>query len=337
MVLFYIEKIYNIKKYIVKSYQGEKMSSIQQLRYLVAVDKYRHFGKAAKSCGVSQPSLSIQIQKVEEEVGFFIFDRNKKPVLPSQRGVLFLEEARNVLRAHGRMLERAQKEGKEIQGRFRLALIPTVLPTLLPLFLETFVSSYPSVMLHIEERTTESCIQALREDRIDAAILATPLHERGVREQPLFYEEFFLFADKNNRLLEHREVDPNDLLADEIWLLKDGHCLRNQIVSFCALGQHTSRYSNLYFEGNSLESLRLLIRSSTGYTLFPQLYVDTFHSNERNTHVRPFCEPVPMREISMVFMRHQWKKDIIVALQSCIEAQLPSTILRTKKGTILDI
>ena len=313
------------------------MPSITQLQYILAVDQFRSFGKAAKACFVSQPSLSLQIQKVEEELGFVLFDRNKRPILPSQRGIRFVEEAKNVLRAHARMMEQAKIDGNIIQGIFRLALIPTLLPILLPLFLERFLKAYPEVTLHIEERTTDSCVLALKEDHIDAAILATPLHERGIREYPLFYEEFFLFASIDHPLLKRAKLSAHDLSNDDIWLLQDGHCLRNQIVSFCAFPKHKTRFQNLHFEGNSLDSLRLLIRSMHGYTLFPQLYVDTFSEQEREMHVRPFFSPVPMREISLVCTRHQWKKDIMTALKKTILESVPADLSRTKKGTILNI
>ena len=313
------------------------MPSITQLHYILAVDRFRNFGKAAKACSVSQPSLSLQIQKVEEDLGFLIFDRNKRPILPSHRGLRFLEEAKNVLRAHDRMMEQAKRDGEMIQGSFRLALIPTLLPILLPYFLETFVLAYPEVTLHIEERTTESCILALREDHIDAAILATPLKERGIREYPLFYEEFFLFASKGHPLLKQDKISAQDVRSDDIWLLQDGHCLRNQIVSFCAFPKNQTQFHNLHFEGNSLESLRLLIRSIPGYTLFPQLYVEAFHPEEREKHVRSFKSPIPMREVSLVCTRNQWKKDIMRALERSIIDSLPPCVSRTKKGTVLNI
>ena len=313
------------------------MPSIAQLKYLVAVEQQRHFGKAAKACFVSQPSLSLQIQKVEEEFGFLIFDRRRKPISPTPRGVIILEEARQVLSAHNRMIERAKYEKGTIQGSFRLAIIPTILPSLIPYFLDEFCRTYLNVQLIIEERTTEACLLGLREESIDAAILATPLKQRGIREKVLYYEEFVFFAHAEHRELRNPIIDSVQLSSDGLWLLQDGHCLRNQIVSFCSVEDHGSLYPNLSFEGNSLESLRLLIQRGGGYTLFPQLYVQSMSDAERNTHVRRFQPPVPVREVGLVYRSQQWKTDIIEVIFQTIVRCIPGSVFQKKYGDVLGI
>lgn len=313
------------------------MASITQLRYLLAVEKHRHFGRAAKACFVSQPSLSIQIQKVEHEFGFLIFHRSRNPIFPTPKGELVLDDARIVLRAYNRMIERARYEKDKIQGIFRLALIPTILPTLVPYFLDSFCRAYPNVQLIIEERTTESCILALKEEKIDAAILATPTDESGIIEKVLYYEEFLFFGHLSHPLLQKKYIDARALSSDRLWLLRNGHCLRNQILSFCSVQDPISLYPNLIFEGNSLDTLRQLIRKGIGFTLFPQLYVASMPDSEIKNHVRAFQKPAPVREVSMVYKKGHWKTDIIDVLHRMILDVIPESVSHKVYGEVLNI
>ncbi|MGZ3723386.1 MAG: LysR substrate-binding domain-containing protein, partial [Bdellovibrionales bacterium] len=211
------------------------MPSVSQLEYIVAVEKHRHFGKAAEQCHVSQPTLSMQIQKVEEEIGFPIFDRIKKPVVPTAKGLKFIAQAKVLLHEHLKLMDISKNQSEEMSGELRLGVIPTIAPYLLPLFIESFSKEYPNIHLIIDELKTDTIIQLLREDSLDAGILATPLHESGLRERPIFYEPFYLYVAKNHPLNARKRIKEDDLHGDEMWLLQDGHCLRNQVARFCSL------------------------------------------------------------------------------------------------------
>jgi LysR family hydrogen peroxide-inducible transcriptional activator len=303
------------------------MPSISQLEYIVAVEKHRHFGKAAEQCHVTQPTLSMQIQKVEEEVGFPIFDRIKKPVVPTAKGLRFINQAKILLHEHHKLMDLSRTQSEEVSGELKLGVIPTIAPYLLPLFIESFSKEYPKIRLTIDELKTETIVQLLGEDALDAGIVATPLNEAGLRERPIFYEPFYLYVSKHDPLNIRKRIKEEDLNGGEMWLLADGHCLRNQIVRYCGLDKQAGVIPNVSFEGGNLDTLRNLIRKSHGYTLVPRLFVETLSESEKRDHVREFERPIPTREISLVYRRDQWKSDILKALQETIKKKLPQDLL----------
>ncbi|NJM09601.1 MAG: LysR family transcriptional regulator [Bdellovibrionaceae bacterium] len=211
------------------------MPSLTQLEYIVAVDKHKHFGKAANECHVTQPTLSMQIQKVEEEIGYPLFDRLKKPIIATPKGQRFLSQAKVLLFEHRKLMDLSRQQGGELSGDFRLGVIPTIAPYLLPLFIEAFSKQFPKIHLVIDELKTETIIKNLHEDQLDAAILATPLNESGLKERPIFYEPFSLYVSKSHPLNARKRIKEDDLSGHEMWLLADGHCFRQQIVRYCSL------------------------------------------------------------------------------------------------------
>lgn len=315
------------------------MPSITQLQYIVAVHRFSHFGEAAKFCNVSQPSLSIQIQKVEDEIGFLIFDRNKKPVLATEKGLKFISQAKAVLNEHDRLMQLSHMEANQIRGTLHLALIPTIIPYLLPHIAGIFTKKYQDVTLVVHEMKTDLMIEAMKLDHIDAGILATPLHEKGLVEKPLYYEPFYVYAHKSHPILDRPSVSTKELQHHETWLLKDGHCLRTQVASLCERGDATGPYPNMQFEGGSLETLRYLIQGGTGYTLMPSLFVEQLTAQERELHIRPIKPPTPMREVSVVYRRSQWKIDLIEVLINLIKDHIPTGVMAKppKKSSIIPI
>lgn len=299
------------------------MPSLTQLEYIVAVEKLRHFGKAAEACHVTQPTLSMQIQKVEEEIGYPLFDRLKKPVTPTAKGQKFIQQAKVLLHEHHKLMDLSRSQGGSIAGDLRLGVIPTVAPYLLPLFLEAFSASYPDVHLLIDEMKTEDILSALREDKVDAGILATPLHEAGLKERPLYYEPFSLYVSKQNPLNTRKRIKESDINGNDMWLLADGHCFRTQIMHYCSLDDQDGVFHNVEFAGGNLDTLRNLIRKSKGYTLVPALFVESLSEAEKRDYVREFEKPVPSREISLIFRRDQWKSDMLTALENTIRERLP--------------
>jgi LysR family hydrogen peroxide-inducible transcriptional activator len=292
----------------------------------VAVDKLRHFGKAAESCNVSQPTLSMQIQKVEEEIGYPLFDRQSKPVAPTAKGQKFIHQAKALLNENQKLLDLSRNQGTEISGELRLGVIPTIAPYLVPLFLQQFSQRFPKVNLMIDELKTNVIIAGLTEGSLDAGILATPIHERGLTEKPIYYEPFSLYVSKNSPLSARKRIKESDLQGSEMWLLADGHCFRNQIVRYCSLSPKDGVFPNVQFAGGNLDTLRNLIRTSRGYTLVPELFVQTLPEIERRDYVRDFEKPVPTREISLMFRRDSWKADMVEALEKVIRESLPESL-----------
>lgn len=315
------------------------MPSLQQLEYIVAVEKLRHFGKAADQCHVTQPTLSMQIQKAEEEIGFPIFDRIKKPIVPTAKGLKFITQAKVLLREHHKLMDISRHQGTETSGDFRLGVIPTIAPYVLPLFIEAFSRDFPKIQLYVDELKTDTIVQQLHDDMLDAGLLATPLHESGLSERPIFYEPFYLYVAKSHPLNARKRIKEEDLDGHEMWLLTDGHCFRNQIVRYCSPAAGEGVFPNVQFEGGNLDTLRYLIRKSQGYTLVPALFVETLSESEKRDYVREFEKPIPTREVSLVFRRDQWKSDILKALQDTIVKKLPPS-LRTydsKRQEVLSI
>jgi LysR family hydrogen peroxide-inducible transcriptional activator len=301
--------------------------SITQLRYICTVERLKHFSKAALECHVSQPSLSAQIQKAEEEIGFLIFDRTKKPLAATNKGQGFINQAEQVLREHEKLLYLSEISSAEVSGVFRLGIIPTLTPYVLPRFIEQFSTNYPKVKLIIDELKTEDIISTLKTDQLDAGILATPLNAKGIKKQVLFYEPFYAYVNTSHHLTEAASIKLDQLTTDDLWLLQDGHCFRNQVINFCSLDDKEGMFNNIVFEGGSLDTLRFLVRDSGGYTLVPQLFAENLPEQERKQMIRPFAMPEPIREVSIVHSRNQWKTDILAALEKTIKQTLPSNII----------
>ena len=280
------------------------MPSITQLQYLLAVDKNRHFGKAAKECHVSQPSLSTQLQKLEDELETILFDRSKKPILPTEKGIRIINQARKVLREHEKLMEMASNENDELGGSFKLAVIPTLSPYIIPYFVKSFARKYPKVNLEIEEYQTHEIIRLLENDSIDAGLLVTPLKEERIIERALFFEPFHLYVSKEHPLYKKKKVKESDLDGNDVWLLDEGHCFRDQVIKICSLKKNSAaKIKNITFKSGNLETLKNLIRQGSGYTLLPQMATSNLSKHEKENMLKSFSKPVPTREVSLVHSR----------------------------------
>lgn len=308
-----------------------KSITLTQLSYISAVAQYRNFGKAAKSCFVSQPTLSMQIQKLEEELQVTLFDRSKKPVEPTAIGQKVVEQARIALNEVLRIEELIKTEKGEISGTFKLGIIPTLAPYLLPLFLERFTKNYPQVKLIVEELQTLQIIHALKEDRVDAGIMVTPLNYKGIIERPIFNEPFLAYLSPNHPLLSLSKISEKDLSSDDIWLLNEGHCFRDQAIEICKkTRRRNTRRQNLVFESGNMETLKRLVDQKFGYTLLPWLAVFGMSASEQSKKVRFFKSPIPTREVSIVYTRSYLKKSIIEALYKDVVSSLPIDLKNPK-------
>lgn len=310
------------------------MPTITQLQYLIAVDEEKHFGRAAEKCSVSQPSLSTQIQKVEEELDLVIFDRSQKPIMVTEEGRAIIDQARATLKEHNKLYALAQGSSIEPKGDFHLGIIPTLAPYIVPLFLGKFSKEFPDVRLKISELQTDDILKLLKNDGVDAGLLVTPLNDEGLIERHLFYEPFYAYISEGHRLLEKNELAHDDLLDQDLWLLEEGHCFREQMLKVCSLRNSNRVLPNVEFASGSLETLRKLVKRSKGYTLLPELAVDDLGKKERDKHLRSFQGPVPTREVSLIHSRSFLKERIISALEKVIVDELPSHLKSLKKGDI---
>ncbi len=304
--------------------------TITQLEYIVALDTWRHFGTAAEKCYVTQPTLSMQIRKLEEEFGVRLFDRSKVPVHPTDEGVEIVRQARVILREVSRMQHNLRERKGTLSGELTLAIIPTLAPYLLPLFVGGFLARYPDIRLIVTEITTDVIIERLKNNLLDAGLLVTPLQERLITEQPLFYEPYVVFVSPDEPVYKKRYVLADDIDPRHLWLLEEGHCMRSQIMRLCELKKKTATNTNFQYEAGSVETLKRMVESRNGITIIPELALADLPPRQLKM-VRRFRSPIPAREVSLVSHRDGVKQHILNALQDEILRCLPVG-MRSKEG-----
>jgi LysR family hydrogen peroxide-inducible transcriptional activator len=312
--------------------------TLTQLEYIVAVFKQRHFGKAAESCFVTQPTLSMQIQKLEEELQITIFDRTKSPIMPTEEGMPVIEQAQTILREQKKLYSIIDESKEELTGDFKLAVIPTLSPFVIPLFAQNFTKNYPKVNLQITENKTEEIIELLKNDEIDAGILVTPLHEKNIFEKVLYYEPFYLFVSSKHPLSKKNKVRQEELDLEEIWLLNKGNCFRDQVLNICAQRTEKGISNPINFESGNFETLKNMVLQGSGYTLLPYMGAQQLSPAQKKL-TRPFYRPVPTREVSLVCSKNLIKHRILQALEEEILAVIPDELrkLKSKDLEVIEI
>jgi len=297
--------------------------TISQLKYLLAVAKYRNFTIASEKCFVTQPTLSMQIQKLEEELDVVIFNRKKKPIALTEIGNKIVEQAKIIVNESKRITDIVEQEKGYIGGDFKIGIIPTIMPTLLPIFLKTFLKKYPNVHLIVEELTTQEIIKKLKEGSIDAGIAATPLEDSSIKERVLYYEPFVGFIAKNHRLIKKKYLDVDDLDLDDILLLEDGHCFKDSILNLCkSLKSNTQKFE---LTSGSFDTLIKLSKEGLGMTLLPYLHTLDLCENDQE-FLREFKKPVPAREVSIIYHKSQLKIQLVEALKTTIDGLIRGII-----------
>lgn len=307
-----------------------------QLEYIVALDTCRHFATAAKHCFITQPTLSMQVQKLEEELGVKIFDRSKQPVIPTAAGKEIIAQAKRILSEKNVISEIAQVKRGVMSGELRIGIIPTLAPYLLPLFVQVFNKKYPQVKLIVNEMMTEYIVNRLREGRIDVGILVTPLQENGIKEHVLFYEELLAYVSKKNSAYNKTYVLPQDIDPNKLWLMEEGHCFRSQIVNLCELRRSSELSSHFEYEAGSIETLRRMVELNDGITILPELTTLDMTPKQMQL-IRHFKKPAPMREVSIVVHRDFVKKRMIEALKQEIIAAIPERIKKNRSSNVVPL
>ena len=292
--------------------------TITQLKYVLAVAEHQNFTKAAAHVFVTQPTLSMQIQKLEEELSILIFDRSKKPIELTEVGEKIVNQAKNIVNESERMQDVVDQEKGFIGGDFRLGIIPTVMPTLLPMFLKSFIKKYPKVHLKIEELTTAEIIIKLNDGHLDAAIAATPLVQEKIKERVLYFEPFVGYVPLNHRLNSKKYLDRSDLDINDILLLEDGHCFRDGVINICKSLKNNAAIDSFQVESGSFETLIKLSNEGFGMTLLPYLNTLDIPKEEQKKYLRYFNEPSPAREVSLLYRKSELKMQIIDSLYDII-------------------
>lgn len=308
--------------------------TLQQLQYILALDAERNFVRAAETCFVTQPSLTMQVQKLEDELGVKIFDRSKKPLIPTPLGEKLVAQARTILKESSRMKELIQEDQGKLEGELKIGIIPTLAPYLLPLFIAEFEEAYPQIRLVVQELQTNLILEKLKTDQLDLGILVTPLLEKGIREIVLFNEPMVGYVGRKHRLFSKRKINLSDLNLEDTWLLSEGHCLRGQVLNICKSTQEDDSH-NFVFESGSLETLERLVETHKGMTILPFLATLNLDQNQQEL-LRDFKDSSPVREVSLATNRVHVKAAMIEALRLTIVKTLPQE-LRDMNGKVIPL
>lgn len=303
--------------------------TIQQLEYILAVDQCRHFAKAAEFCRVTQPTLSMMIQKLEDELGIKLFDRSVQPVKPTAAGVKVIAQARSVLHQAALIKDIVKEEEQSLKGAFRLAVLPTIAPYLLPRFLQHLAEQHKELDIRIQEMQTAPTLAALQNGEIDAAIIANEPLESNLEGTLLFYEEFFCYVSKKEAVYRKNLIRTADISDERLWLLDEGHCFRDQLMRFCQREQ-VKLHQAVYHLG-SLETFMHMVESGYGMTFIPELATLQLCPEQKDL-VRTFAIPRPTREIYFVTRKDFVRFALSKLLIEHIRESVPKEMLHLKAG-----
>lgn len=301
----------------------DKTMTLQQLEYIMAVYRLRHFAKAADYCDVTQPTLSSMIQKLEDELGMKIFDRKRKPIQPTKAGMKVIEEAWKVLSRAKKLRQTVEEEKQTLTGTFEVGVLPTIAPYLIPHFFPQLMNEHPEMDVRITEMKTEDMCRAVRRGDIDAGILARVGGLEGMDCMPLYHEQFLAYVAENDPLFSKEFIRPSDLSGEYLWLLDEGHCFRDQLVKFCHL-KSAARSKKSYNLG-SIETFMRIVENGKGVTFIPQLALSQLTDGQKRL-VRPFAHPVPSREIILMTSPSFIRRTLLGMFAGWIKDSLPEEI-----------
>ena len=308
--------------------------TLTQLEYIVSLDNYRHFVLASEKCHVTQPTLSMQIQKLEEELGVKLFDRTKQPVIPTEMGVRIIAQARTTLR-DAQMIKQLITDQKDtLTGELRIGIIPTLAPYLLPPLYKYMWEKYPKLNLVIKETITEEVLHELKNNRLDCGLVVTPLNDSSIKEDVLFYEELFVYVSKRNSLANKKYVLAKDIDPNQLWLLEEGHCFRSQILNLCELRK--SDDFHFKYETGNMDTLKRMVDKSDGITILPELAVMELSKSQLKL-VKRLKEPSPAREVSLITHRDHIKTRLIQALKDEILVIVPKQMQKLQRKKVVEI
>jgi LysR family hydrogen peroxide-inducible transcriptional activator len=298
--------------------------NLQQLEYIIALDIHRNHVKAADHCHVTQPTLSMMVKKLEDELGVKIFDRSQ-PLKPTPAGEMVINKVRQILHEVKNLREFVRNEKESIEGEFRLGVIPTLAPYLLPRFLNGFLEKHPGTSFTVIELQTEDIIKQLKTNRLDVGILVTPLEDREIREIPVFYEPILLYTSENLKYFNQDKVDLKSLTQENLLLLEEGHCFRGQVLNLCSAKGKKSHHQ-LNYQSGSFETLKAMVDNNYGYTLIPELAI-----SPKNKHVKHFSGHEPVREVSLAVHHGFAKEMLLTKLREAILKSIPAHFKKNEK------
>jgi LysR family hydrogen peroxide-inducible transcriptional activator len=314
------------------------MPTLTQFQYIIAVDTYRHFATAAEKCFVSQPTLSMQIKKMEQELDVIIFDRTKHPVIPTDIGKKIIEQARYIINENEKIGEIIKTHNNEVSGNLKIGIIPTLANTLIPRFLGPFTRKYPQVCLEIIEMKTVDIVKNLKNDLIDVGILVTPLPEDdGMKLMPVFYENIQLYLNRDHSFNSKELIKTTDLDTDDLWLLNSGNCFQSQVINLCSYKDQKGEQGSCFYkyQSSSFETLIKMVDKEGGFTLLPELTVIDLPQSKQK-QIKEFDNFTPIREISLAVARNFTKEKLINSLFDCIKDNVSPVMHYKERGQIVE-
>ena len=307
--------------------------TLQQLEYILAVDRCRHFGRAADACNVTQPTSSAMIGKLEEELNAKLFDRNRQPICPTPVGEQVIRQAKEVLEQTNRIKDLVEEEKHSLEGTFRVGILPTIAPYLLPRFFPQLMKKYPEMDIRVREMKTHEIKEALLQGDIDAGILATIEGLEEYSQLPLFYEKYVGYVSREDALFHKEVIRTSDIAGSrELWLLDEGHCFRDQMVRFCQM--KSSQTSQLAYNLGSMETFMRMVESGKGITFIPALAAMQLSESQQEL-VREFAIPVPTRQLLLITNRNFIRQTLLEVIVKEIQASVPKDMLKLKAGQSL--
>lgn len=309
--------------------------TLQQLNYAIALQRYKNYSRAAESMGISQPAMSIQIRKLEDETNLKLFDRNRNSVIPTQEGKIFLERAQLLLTQARQLQDLVGELNENFIGELRIGVIPTLAPYLLPLFIKNLNEQFPKLKIHVKETITEEVVRLIKAGELDGGIISTPIESKVQLDTiPLFYEGFKLFVSTDHSLYEKRKVNVKDIPVKDLWLLSEGNCFRDQVNNICDIVRQEESQNLFFFESNSIEALCRIVEFKGGITFLPEL--TTLHfSNEHEEMIKDLLGPKRVREISLVYLPNVSRKHKLEQLATVIQRNIPKSLLKKGKSALI--
>lgn len=305
--------------------------TITQLEYVVAVATYKSFVAAAEKCFVTQPTLSMQIQKLEDELTVKIFDRNRHPINTTELGEAIVNQAKIILAESAKINEIIQSKTGSISGRFKIAILPTLAPYVVPQLMDKITANYPDLQVSVLELQTHEILKRLHDNEIDCGLVSTPLDDNNIKEYPLFYETLVAYFGKNEEALKKKSIKVEDIDMNKFWMLNEGNCLRNQIINLCSeqIGKIQDN-KNFKYETGNVETLRKMVDKSGGVTILPEFATFDFQE-EQLDNIRYFDGEEPVREISAVTNTHFVRMNILQKIMEEVLSIVPEK-MRVQKS-----
>ncbi|WP_367387992.1 LysR substrate-binding domain-containing protein [Lewinella sp. LCG006] len=302
--------------------------TLQQLEYAFFLLKTGSFSKAAKRAGLSQPAISQQITKLENELGFAVFDRQTKPIKTTPLGLRFLERAQMLLLEAQQLREFALQLEEDAEGSLTIGIIPTLAPYLVPFFIQDLQQKHPRIKLNVQEMMTKEIVRGILDGELNGGIISTPIASQLEFEYvPLFFEKFFLYISYKHPLFQQKEVNLDQIKMEDLWLLNEGNCFSDQVNNMCQLNYLNKQKPQLEYGSNSIEALRRIVEHKGGLTFLPELATLNVSSSHEDM-IKKIAGPVRAREISMIFLNNNPKKQLLLKLKDVIQDNLPKSVLQ---------